>query len=505
MTRISVILIIILSVASFFLLNADTIVNIDKSVASGVWTKLHSPYIVTGKGSIENLEIQSGVTVVWNASSVSFSKGYFRLAGTAQDSVVFNPGDSTNRITIHSLHNQAREFHAAFTRFSGTSFYIENVDSFEINLQNCLLDSCSFSNTIVHTIRFKQCSFLGTEMTLSNEEECAISGCVFKDNYGISFTGMSNIVIDSCFFTRTRDHALKFVYNTQITITNSIFDTCTGYQGAAIGLDNGNKRAVICNNVFSRNSATNLGGAIASFGTDTLLLIGNIFACNTASNIGGGAFLQDKRDVLINNLFTGNSSGLAITSYPVTLINSVFMKNGIAADSVQIYFGDSTVTKSSFYNCYVESGIVNCKYRKYRVSGSSDSITARFSGVDSAAITTVPLFDTGPIPNQFDYLVNLPVFPASGSSVINKGTINEYLISLCSTDMRGTQWNGDGTVDIGAIQRIDGTVRSIERHATQTTKRMVTGKSYDILGRSVDGKHLINHPFVKDNLRIFIR
>jgi CSLREA domain-containing protein len=229
--------------------------------------------------------------------------------------------------------------------------------------------------------------------------------------------------------------------------------TCGG------GFDNSGGTVTVANSTFSFNQAyggTAYGGAICNSGT---LMVTNSTFDNNEANPLGGAIMNGtgQKAQIINSTFYSNSaaSGGAIINYgTLTVTNSTFNRNGYNLGGGIYNYQGTTV----LYNNLLISNTAN------DCAVSSGSITADAYNIDSdgtcasATTRTAAQINLSPLQRNGSDYSNLTMAPGRGSLAVNAGNN-----AVCpSNDQRYETRTGDGLCDVGAYERWDPVVNSVD-------------------------------------------
>ncbi|MEZ4681356.1 MAG: choice-of-anchor Q domain-containing protein [Caldilineaceae bacterium] len=118
--------------------------------------------------------------------------------------------------------------------------------------------------------------------------------------------------------------------NGAMTVTTSLFTTNDSDRGGAI-FNKGSTTALLENNTFYANSATNGGGAIHNRGVMTMT--NNTVVANDAPN-GGGIQTWNGTDYLANNLIAENTGSVDLNSSGVVFSVNNFIGDGSSIDAL---------------------------------------------------------------------------------------------------------------------------------------------------------------------------
>ncbi|MBO7719636.1 MAG: peptidase C1, partial [Methanosphaera sp.] len=189
-------------------------------------------------------------------------------------------------------------------------------------------------------------------------------------------------------------------------INNSLFDGCSGLDGASILARNG--LLDISNTIFKDNHSNNIGGAIASLTTTTQLYnvtfnnnsakyyggsLYSIYGSTTVQNclfeynnadIGAALYIDDAKTALVNNnTFSSNNAKSNAVVYTVSC-NST---NNIVEDNTFIDYTPFDVNQTDKPNMFISNG--NYTQVSYNYTEYNDTLPERFDLRQLGYVTSV--------------------------------------------------------------------------------------------------------------------
>lgn len=269
-----------------------------------------------------------------------------------------------------------------------------------------------------------------------------------------------------------------------------VSNNTTNAQGGALYLENGSH--TISENLFSSNQSVYLptgvqvsyGGAIYTNNANTTTEY-NDFIENLTHGSGGAVSFNSGNHTLQANLFDGNSAvglGGAVSCNSTTLhaVNNIFFRNtsGNNAGAIHSAYagGTNRFVNNTFYgNAAAQTGgamyfdsrqdhVLNNIFWNNTANGSSTANGADFTFYNSGGSTFLNnLYQTGSDPENplFVDAANGDFTLSSNSPAINAGDNTHYLSSYSLFDFDGNNRIENDTIDIGAIEFINGSSTSI--------------------------------------------
>lgn len=146
--------------------------------------------------------------------------------------------------------------------------------------------------------------------------------------------------------------------NSSLEITHSWMFDNSAVHGGAIGLFNSSS-AIVKNNIFDNNKATQFGGAIVAYKSN-LILINNTLYQNISSNFGGGVVVEEPiRAELQNNIFYKNKASSGNPNFAYTLKDSTVIieqYNYFATGNMDPLFYSTNDFRLSYYSPCKDAG-----------------------------------------------------------------------------------------------------------------------------------------------------
>jgi parallel beta-helix repeat protein len=411
--------------------------DIPAGPVSGIWTRVGSPYHISGEITIPNdstLLIEPGVEVVFLGHYKLNVQGRLLALGTEQDTIRFTAADTQ-------------------TGWHGVRF----TDTPNTNDTSRII-YCSFKYGKANTgSNLDRC---GGAILISQFDKVLVSDCLFDSNmnYGVAVPQAGPAI---------------YVYYASPAITNSTFSNNKGSLGTAIACI-GTSHSIISHNVLYKNSGA--AGSIAAFGSGSSPLIsGNIIFSNSGgygaginaesgstprieNNIihhnqapwGPGIFCwSNAKPVIINNTIVNNIASsrgggifIAEVSNPILINNVLYGNSALTGHQVWI---DDNLSDPSFLNCDIQGGISG-----FAGSGAGSN----YAGIYEHNIDQDPLFKNTSLG---DYSLSDSSFciGAGVDSIEVAGVWHKAPPFCFSGNMRPTPI---GTIpDIGACENLRGT------------------------------------------------
>lgn len=379
--------------------NAQTEVS---GVVSGTWTAAGSPYVVTADILVAGLTVEPGVQVEFAGNFVFEVGGVITAVGTEAAPIVFKRADANT------------------TGWQGFFFNFSTVGSL---LKFCRIEGAinsgirvigKFSTTMEHCTLLNNSGTMGgglhVSITPAGAGELLLKDCLFSNNSSSSHGGAMYVntpngsrvsIIDSAFESNTANPLVAtgnfvggaiYITDGDVSIDNSLFDS--------------NRVNSRCEHYISNCSVLSRGGATYTDSTGTLNISNSSFVYNqsysqnnggcyadssSTKSHGAGLYVQSGAAVLINNLFSLNSTtgtncwysdagaSIYVNGGSVTVINNAIAHNDTATgvhcaggtldimNSI-IFFnngggdqigGTCTVTYSDVQNGYTGEGNIN--------------------------------------------------------------------------------------------------------------------------------------------------
>lgn len=234
--------------------------------------------------------------------------------------------------------------------------------------------------------------------------DCESAGRAFRLRFGHDYAaGVSGITIRNGSSMPYEGGAIVIGYDGEVscTITNCVFESCTGNNGGALFIVSRTSDPVISNCVFKGNTATNSGGGIHMARQSNPVIVNCVFHDNAAHGRdgGGGILSYTGRPAVIRNCTfvnnTGNGGGVSFVNYDSTfdLSNSIFVNSSLQID------GPGTIT-----NCLLP-GLSSTPDENGNFGG--DPFFVDVAGANFRLLTGSPAIDRGN-----SAAIAVPPFPA---------------------------------------------------------------------------------------------
>ncbi len=255
----------------------------------------------------------------------------------------------------------------------------------------------------------------------------------------MTVSGGVNLVIDSLTLQNGLSVNGGAIANSgTITISDSVFTSCSGANGGAIFNNNGGT-LIISSTTFSDGSATN-GGEIFNNG-GTLTISSTTFSDCTATNAGGAIYNDAGTLTISSTTFSGCSSvaGGAIYTDAGTLIISTTTFSGCSGGNggaILSISGSLTISSTAFIKCSadVDGGAVYASTSTLLVDHSSSfrncTAAAGRGGAIKYAGTSFTI-------NSADFVNCSTSLSEGGAIFANKGSITSATFTDCSAPTGG--------------------------------------------------------------------
>jgi predicted outer membrane repeat protein len=193
---------------------------------------------------------------------------------------------------------------------------------------------------------------------------------------GVIKTILSNVVVQDCYIQNVSQTWIVeshgggcFAESGELYIRNSIFKNNEARYGGGLALRN--SKALLSNVRFEMNSGKLYGGGMYTYGNSSLISfsngykvhLDNVHFDSNNGGFGGGLYLENQKEVLINNTVFANNvggsgSGIRALRSEADIQNAVFSKNiansavggYAAAVSFKDKFGNGATSKSRISN-----------------------------------------------------------------------------------------------------------------------------------------------------------
>jgi len=285
--------------------------------ANTTWTKVNSPYIVTGNILVNSgiiLTIEPGVTIKFNSLKSIQISGTLIAQGTATDSIIF-----TSNTT-----NTADAWGYIYFSSTSTDADFEN-DIYGKYLSGSILEYCGIHYAGGATVENNAALRLDGAHPFINH-------CTISDNGSrgiIAYNLNGELKITHSLITRnTADHDKSEIGGGMLILGNGrntlISANIISYNTANIGggistAENLTDGAIITNNIISNNTAYH-GGGIGNISNATIMY--NVVMNNLAMNInGGGGISAENGD--------GTVDDIGMVSGNVIINNSAYEYGGL--------------------------------------------------------------------------------------------------------------------------------------------------------------------------------
>lgn len=284
---------------------------------SGIWDVAGSPYYIDGEITIqsgEELQIEPGVDVIFNAHYKFNIFGRIVANGTANDSIKFMPLDSN--IGWHGLRfidgylSSLPASEISYCQLKRGFALGADPDSnggaiYCTNTSNLTIDNCFFA--------FNYCEWDGGAIFLGDGSDVAISNSMFLENdcgfYGAGIIAYSSDpVVDKCTFKSNSSSVFGAGFSawdgSSPEIYNSWFiDNSAGACTGIYCVDSNVKMA----NLIMFNNSTDFGSGAAIGITNCSTEASNITAVDNESLLSGGAFWVNAGDLQLYNSILWNN------------------------------------------------------------------------------------------------------------------------------------------------------------------------------------------------------
>ena len=370
----------------------------------GIWSFEGSPYVAVEDILIpdnEQLEIQPGVEVRFNANICLYVNGTILAEGNEENNILFTNNADDPQIT-----------------WRGIRCYESDEGSLISHaiIENAFADS-------VH--RYNKGGGISTDQ--------------------LSFLTLRNSTIRNC---RADMGGGMRLSSPNVSITNCIFENNTGRYGGGLYLDYGvvDGWIHISDNIFRNNHATDSRGAISANANLAFLNItGNRFENNTAESYCGGLYVSNcRRGIIRDNVIIENRAPINagfMVSGNVLVTGNQFINNEVEAGSAVVSVGSDQVVFYANIICQhaVQSADLiyipdNCAFESY-----NDVI---FGNVIEGEGSILSLGENckGKIRNAIIFGNELP----NDQPVISSGDYTE--VDVRFSDIQG-DWDGEGNID----------------------------------------------------------
>ncbi|MBN2017236.1 MAG: T9SS type A sorting domain-containing protein [Candidatus Cloacimonetes bacterium] len=365
---------------------------------SGVWDIAGSPYYIDGEITIQasdQLEIQPGVDVIFNAHYKLIIYGRIVANGTAADSISFTPLSSATgwhgMRFINGNLNSLPASEISFCQFKSGSGMGSGADAnggaiYCTNTSNLTIDNSYFG--------LNYCQWDGGAIYLENGSNVHITNSIFMQNdcgfYGgclISYS--SNPVIDGCTFKNNTSSIFAAGVSAWNNSNPEIYNCCfiDNFAGACTGIYCVNSNIILANLIMFNNT-TNYGSGAAIGITNCTTQASNITVADNTSPLSGGAFWVNGGSLELHNSILWNN-----------LPEDIFVLSGTA----------------NVYNSCISDGTTGTNVI------SADPKFVNYAGYDFHLDETSPCIDSGD-----DSIVPfaLPLFDFEGNNRIIDGDLN---------------------------------------------------------------------------------
>ncbi|MBN1181207.1 MAG: T9SS type A sorting domain-containing protein [Bacteroidales bacterium] len=296
--------------------NAQTIIQAGE--IAGEWTKIGSPYLITGDINIsagKTLNIEAGVTVKFKGLYVLNVQGSLNAIGTATDSIYFTISDSSgyrNDLNIgwNGIHFDPRPVRWDTVR-NNQLLHIKNYNSdsylpdqnktnenymLSLSMEGPdLVNDENFPRASIKTKQISKLTFCRFEFATYSKKArpYLFGGIVYIYRY-------PNLVISNSVFENNRSYAGGAVYCKEATpvIKDNTFRNCTAISsgGAMVFIHSG---PILMGNQITNNASGHNGGAVLFYESCPYVL-GNIVLNNKARNFGGGFYIEKSTEKVIS-------------------------------------------------------------------------------------------------------------------------------------------------------------------------------------------------------------
>ena len=120
--------------------------SVSGTINGKTWTPANSPYLVTGDINVVNLEIEPGVTVLFDGDYVFGVTGILKAVGTAQDSIVFTITDSVAGWRGISFNSVSSRFDLAYCKIEFATNSGIRLETSIVTMKNCTISNNSSDN-----------------------------------------------------------------------------------------------------------------------------------------------------------------------------------------------------------------------------------------------------------------------------------------------------------------------------------------------------------------------
>lgn len=367
-------------------------------------------------------------------------------------------GPSTNPVTIRfpggTIFNVVDSTPRVFTnlRFADSVGVVTYTNAFNA----ITLSQAQISNVQTPVNTFSNSSFNLINSTVSNSGNIINGGSIFIS--GVSFTGGPNRALIS---------------NGTAQIVGSTFSNY--HMPDPGGAIHATGTLTVTGSNFSNNSSA-LGGAIYTMPGAIVQIDGGTYSGNQAVN-GGGICLDQANAKVANALFTGNiageSGGGVVAGGIIQLLNVTISGNFAAQNGAGLWlFGGSgpylrhlTIYNNSAGNAFggiyvtgTSPNLGNSIVAGNKAPANPDTTVVGSSNLIGGDPKLAPLNNYGGVSS-----INPPLCGSPAIDAGNAGLTGDLVGSPILTDQRGAGFdrNANGTVDIGAVEMVYGTVTNV--------------------------------------------
>ena len=426
---------------------------------SGTWTKINSPYLVTGAIMVANgstLTIQPGVKVEFQGNYKFMNLGQIIAVGAINDSIIFtSQNTSTGWLGIKydntPTSNDSSKFRYCIFEYGNTT----SQTTFALSVGGMFYFS-NFSKAIISNSRFSNCKAASGGAIRCGGSNIQISNNIFSNNSanssGAIECNFSQAIISNNLFINNTSTGTSYSYGGALScwdnpsVYNNIFinnsSLASDYSGGAMYC--GSSSAVkIYNNKFSNNQSPNSGGgAIYCYANNSEIY--NNLIVNNSSLIGGGVYCEGSPNIynntIANNYATNYGGAMYFKDASPNIKNTIIWGNTSSAGSNQ-FFLDNENSDPNFYYCDIEGG----------QAGIGMNSNIFYLGNYSNNITLNPQFNNPSIGSGylFDGLTSSDWTLNATSGCINTGDPSGLYPSI---DLNSNPRIVSGIIDIGAYE-----------------------------------------------------
>ncbi len=277
-----------------------------------IWTAENSPYVITGDCQVIDLEIQEGVTVLFNGDYKFEVSGELQVFGSVLDSVLFITSPGKSAWQGIDYYNASFPSYLSYLVIKNSLSSGISIINSEVTIDHChIMNNTSSatsgggiycSNGILHLINsqvYNNTAATGGGVCGENNSNINMDNCVINNNNATSGGGIccsSSIMrLDNCIveFNSSGQYnagsgILLWNTNDGVEIKNCLIANNSGaFNGGGIAIENNNHPEII-NSTITKNSASNGGGVFLANSMDNTDLINCILWDNSPEQIKTG-------------------------------------------------------------------------------------------------------------------------------------------------------------------------------------------------------------------------